>query len=130
LYLFLDPTRSGDPANDCAVFSIDHSKLDYGVVRPIVATLDSSWRPNSKNVGHVKCSVPSKWIEAPELRPSAALHTDVKVEANTTDGVYHIPPNGVSVKLNQDGCEKASVVMACKVPSPINQYNAVWGNGP
>ncbi|PLW39290.1 hypothetical protein PCASD_05314 [Puccinia coronata f. sp. avenae] len=130
LYLFLDPTRSGDPSHDCAVFSIDHSKLDYGVVRPIVATLDSSWRPNSKKVINVQCNVSSKWIEAPEMSLSAALHTDVKAEANITDGVYHIPPNGVSVKLDQDGCEKANVVMACKVPLPINQYDAVWGDGP
>lgn len=42
LYLFLDPTRTGEPVDDCAVFSIDHSRLDFGVVRPIVATLDSS----------------------------------------------------------------------------------------
>ena len=130
LYLFLDPTCSGNPSHDCAVFSIDHSKLDYGVVRPIVATLDLSWRPNSKKVVNVQCNVSSKWIEAPELSLGAALHTDVKAEANITDGVYHIPPNGVSVKLDQDGCEKAKVVMAFKVPLPINQYNAVWGNGP
>ncbi|KAA1132444.1 hypothetical protein PGTUg99_009453 [Puccinia graminis f. sp. tritici] len=130
LYLFLDPTRSGDPVDDCAVFSIDHSKLDYGVVRPIVATLDASWRPNSKKSAHVQCNVSSKWIEAPKLSLSVAMHTDVKAEADTTDGVYYIPPNGVSVKLDKDGCEKANVVMACKVPLPINQYDAVWGNGP
>ncbi|KAI9629115.1 hypothetical protein H4Q26_018307 [Puccinia striiformis f. sp. tritici PST-130] len=88
LYLFLDPTRSGDPVDDCA------------------------------------------WIEAPGLSLSVALHTDAKAEANITDGVYHIPPNGVSVKLDKNGCEKANVVMACKVPLPINQYDAVWGNGP
>jgi hypothetical protein len=130
LYLFLDPTRSGDPVDDCAVFSIDHSKLDYGVVRPIVATLDPSWRPNSKKSANVQCNVSSKWIEAPKLSLSVAMHTDVKAEADTTDGVYYIPPNGVSVKLDKDGCEKANVVMACKVPLPINQYDAVWGNGP
>ncbi|KAI7944694.1 hypothetical protein MJO28_010389 [Puccinia striiformis f. sp. tritici] len=130
LYLFLDPTRSGDPVDDCAVFSIDHSKLDYGVVRPIVATLDPSWRPNLDKSANIKCNVLSKWIEAPGLSLSVALHTDAKAEANVTDGVYHIPPNGVSVKLDENGCEKANVVMACKVPLPINQYDAVWGNGP
>ncbi|KAH9447633.1 hypothetical protein Pst134EB_021643 [Puccinia striiformis f. sp. tritici] len=130
LYLFLDPTRSGDPVDDCAVFLIDHSKLDYGVVRPIVATLDPSWRPNLDKSANIKCNVLSKWIEAPGLSLSVALHTDAKAEANITDGVYHIPPNGVSVKLDKNGCEKANVVMACKVPLPINQYDAVWGNGP
>ncbi|KAH9449282.1 hypothetical protein Pst134EB_020106 [Puccinia striiformis f. sp. tritici] len=130
LYLFLDPTRSGDPVDDCAVFSIDHSKLDYGVVWPIVATLNPSWRPNLDKSANIKCNVLSKWIEAPGLSLSVALHTDAKAEANVTDGVYHIPPNGVSVKLDENGCEKANVVMACKVPLPINQYDAVWGNGP
>jgi len=130
LYLFLDPTRSGDPVDDCSVFSIDHSKLDYGVVRPIVATLDSSWRPSSEKAVTVKCSISSKWIETPHMSLSAALHTDAQAEAHTKDGVYYTPPNGVSVKLDQNGCEKANVVMACKVPLPTNQYDAVWGDGP
>lgn len=45
VYLFLDPTRTGDPALDCFVFAHDKERIDYRQDRRIVAKLDPKWRP-------------------------------------------------------------------------------------
>ncbi|MBW0476709.1 hypothetical protein O181_016424 [Austropuccinia psidii MF-1] len=130
LYLFLDPTRSGEASDDCAVFSIDNSRTDYGIVRPIVATLCASWRPSSKRNMTTKCYVSAKWLEAPTLLLSATSNNRSQVVGGMADGVYLIPTNGVSVKLDNRSCVQANVVVACKVPLPVNQHDEVWGNGP
>lgn len=128
LYLLLDPTRGGEPEFDCAVFSIQNSRLDYGVVRPIVATLDAKWRPSSKKSTSVKCNVFDKWMDAPIMSLSTALHTDVTAAANTLDGIYSTPTAGVTVRLDDVACQKANVVVSCKVPLPADQEDRVWGD--
>ncbi|EGG01261.1 uncharacterized protein MELLADRAFT_79036 [Melampsora larici-populina 98AG31] len=129
LYLMLDPTRSGEPENDYAVFTIQHSRLDYGVVRPTIARLDAKWRPSSKKTVTVTCHVSDKWFSAPTLSLSTELHTEAKASADTKDGVFSIPKDGVSVKLDDVACQKANVVVACKVPLPTKQIDPVWGTG-
>ncbi|KAG0146890.1 hypothetical protein CROQUDRAFT_656689 [Cronartium quercuum f. sp. fusiforme G11] len=129
LYLLLDPTRGGEPEFDSAVFSIQNSRLDYGVVRPIVATLSPKWRPNSKKTDTVKFHVSDKWMTAPPVSLSTAMHTDAKAAADTIDGMYSLPLAGVTVKLDDQACQKANIVVACKVPLPVNQLDSVWGEG-
>lgn len=45
VYLFRDPTRTGSPDDDCFVFAHGKERLDYGEVRPILASLESGWTP-------------------------------------------------------------------------------------
>ncbi|KAI6843258.1 hypothetical protein KC332_g9872 [Hortaea werneckii] len=45
VYLFLDPTRTGDPDEDCFVFSHEKARLDYDEVRPVLARVKAPWRP-------------------------------------------------------------------------------------
>ncbi|KAI7678493.1 hypothetical protein KC319_g3315 [Hortaea werneckii] len=45
VYLFLDPTRTGDPDEDCFVFSHEMARLDYDEVRPVLARVKAPWRP-------------------------------------------------------------------------------------
>lgn len=44
LYLFLDPLRCADPIEDPYVFSISKSRYEFGETRPIICTLDPTWR--------------------------------------------------------------------------------------
>ncbi|KAI8447819.1 hypothetical protein BY996DRAFT_4592428 [Phakopsora pachyrhizi] len=129
LFLFLDPTRSGEPEDDCAVFSIDHSRTDYGVVRPVVANLDAKWRPSSKKSIKSKVHISAKWVDAPFASLSSELQTKAQASAETSDGLYFIPQKGVDVKLDDQSCAKANIVTACKVPLPTGQHESVWGDG-
>ncbi|KAH9824209.1 hypothetical protein DFH28DRAFT_1216462 [Melampsora americana] len=129
LYLMLDPTRSGEPQYDYAVFTTQHSRLDYGVVRPTIARLDAKWRPSSKKNVTVTCHVSDKWFSAPTVSLSTAMHTEAKASADTQDGVFSIPLAGVSVDLDDVACQKANIVVACKVPLPAKQIDPVWGDG-
>ncbi|KAF2772471.1 hypothetical protein EJ03DRAFT_324490 [Teratosphaeria nubilosa] len=45
LWLFLDPSRTGDPDKDEFVFSYNKELLEYNEVRPIIAKIKAPWRP-------------------------------------------------------------------------------------
>ncbi len=64
LFFFLDPSRIGDPAEDCFVFSYDHRRLDYGETREVVARISSIWRPWSKQATRINGHFDGRWIMA------------------------------------------------------------------
>ena len=70
LYLFLDPSRTGDGDKDHAVFARDFGRLSYGENRRVVAQLDAAWRPWSRqgkatpSACSVSCSVRGQWRAA------------------------------------------------------------------
>lgn len=75
VFLFLDPKRSGNPANDSFVFSISRRRYDYGESRPIICTVDKSWRQSSvEGTQEVQCYTPSQWRTAPAVRITVRLH--------------------------------------------------------
>jgi site-specific DNA-cytosine methylase len=45
MFLFLDPTRIGNPKFDHFVFASDPSRLEYDQTRDVLAHLDSEWKP-------------------------------------------------------------------------------------
>jgi hypothetical protein len=63
LFMFLDPTRCGDPATDSFVFSPSIRRTEFGETRDIVARLDPKWRQGdwdgSKSVA---LTVWYKWV--------------------------------------------------------------------
>lgn len=67
LYLFLDPSRCGRPAEDSFVFAVDHRRYEYGEGRPVVARLEPSWRPSSSENVVVKCTVPQVYMPVPDV---------------------------------------------------------------
>lgn len=73
MFLFLDPTRVGDPKDDYFVFSRDTHRLDYDESRPMEAMVASNWRPWERNPGETSIELDSKWIVAPDvvLQPSS-----------------------------------------------------------
>lgn len=65
LFLHLDPTRSGKPADDAFVFSTNIRRLEYQETRPIFARLQPSWRQSSKDgPQRVSCVIPQKYVIA------------------------------------------------------------------
>ncbi|UJO22037.1 uncharacterized protein CLAFUR5_09289 [Fulvia fulva] len=78
-YLFLDPTATDDPDKDTYVFSHDVERLDYGVVRQVIARLPPSWRAFSmdsrsgiEQVTRTDLLIDDEWHALPqhELRES------------------------------------------------------------
>ena len=65
LFLFLNPTRSGQPSDDPFVFSTTIRRLEYRETRPIFARLHPSWRQSSKDgPQRVSCVIPQKYVFA------------------------------------------------------------------
>lgn len=65
LFLFLNPTRSGQPSDDPFVFSTTIRRLEYRETRPIFARLHPSWRQTSKDgPQRVSCVIPQKYVFA------------------------------------------------------------------
>lgn len=69
MFLFLDPTRIGDPKDDCFVFSEDTHRLDYDESRAVGARIANGWRPWDHGRGECQVSIAldSNWIEASDL---------------------------------------------------------------
>lgn len=64
-YLFFDPSRGGDFANDGFVISRTTRRLEHGEARPVIARLSSRWRLKDVEEETVKFSVGEKWVKAP-----------------------------------------------------------------
>lgn len=66
LFLFLDPTRSGDVDDDPFVFSISKRRYQFGETRPIICKLDSTWRQSrvSDTESLVPCLISCIWVKS------------------------------------------------------------------
>ena len=65
LFLFLDPTRTGEYSEDPFVFSTSKRRYQFGETRPIVCRLDPKWRQSSvtEEGKSVKCHIPCAWVK-------------------------------------------------------------------
>jgi hypothetical protein len=67
LFFFLDPTRCREPSWDPFVFSTSKHRLKFKEYRPVVASLDPSWRQSDAVNTKIKCYIAFEWVAAPEL---------------------------------------------------------------
>jgi hypothetical protein len=68
LFLLLDPVRTGPPEGDSFVISIDMRRYQYGEKRPVIATLNPSWRQSDRSeYTSVSCEAPCQWVHAPNV---------------------------------------------------------------
>jgi len=67
LFFFLDPQRCREPSRDPFVFSTSKRRLEFKEYRPVVASLDPSWRQSDAASKKVKCHIAFEWVDAPEL---------------------------------------------------------------
>ncbi|KAI9805360.1 MAG: hypothetical protein M1833_005813 [Piccolia ochrophora] len=108
LCLFLDPSRLGDPKEDHFVFSTDPRRLNYGELRPIVATVSASWRPsNESGTQSAACHIQGQW--------TACNAVALEALGTQTRATFATPPKDVEIALTPESCVSADAMLSCKV---------------
>ncbi|KAI7332206.1 hypothetical protein KC315_g4751 [Hortaea werneckii] len=129
VYLFLDPTRTGDPDKDCFVFSHEMARLDYDEVRPVLARVKAPWSPwpkatkqNGKHSGQGL-----RFIDPPKAQISFNGHwrdmADCVLEVASTKLktlTHNTPSRG------HETCQLPETVVSCVVPKSLHS-NGVSG---
>jgi site-specific DNA-cytosine methylase/superfamily II DNA or RNA helicase len=112
LFLFLDPTRVGDPIKDSFVFSHNMARLDYSEVRDVVASIDYAWRPwpYKQSAALVDIGTDHTWVS---LDCGPATH-DVQLEMKLykSDDLNNL--------LQNTTCTEAIMVGSCSLPYVID----------
>jgi SNF2-related domain len=121
LFLFLDPSRYGNPVEDYFVFSTDVHRYNYGEQRPIVARVDPRWRPlHSFSEQTVKCTADGQWIDI-----ESAKFKTIESNARTT---YATPSSDMNIEFMNSSCSAANAILFCKVPLPEGE-EVGWTKG-
>ena len=65
LFLFLDPTRTGEYSDDPFVLSTSKRRYQFGETRPTVCRLDPKWRQSSitEEGKSARCHIPCAWVK-------------------------------------------------------------------
>ncbi|KAG1860678.1 hypothetical protein DFJ58DRAFT_778472 [Suillus subalutaceus] len=110
LFMMLDPTRCGNPAEDPFVFTSSTRRYDFGEFRPIICKLDPSWRQSDvQGEQRVKCHVPLHWMNS-EL---------VKVQPlELGNASFAVPGGTLEASVTTDACASANALLTCTVPLP------------
>ncbi|PCH36338.1 hypothetical protein WOLCODRAFT_166855 [Wolfiporia cocos MD-104 SS10] len=120
LFLLLDPTRCGDPKDDCFVISISKIRYEYGETRPIICQLESKWRQSdAEEPQSVRCSIPYKWMESAVVRLTPATGYEAH---------YAVPGEHLEISVSNDACSSASALLVCRVPL-LQQAGSEWPRG-
>ena len=136
IFFFLDPTRCGDPEDDCYVFSTSTERLDAGTERPIIASLNRKWRGSAKEEETVKLDIRGGWVVCDEAHLTAVGGNDIAVVAGAAtthedSATFAIPRNASSVTTSAEakGCQHASAILACQVPLDPSHSESMWREG-
>lgn len=117
LYFFFDPTRCGEPGEDFFVFSTSTRRYVWGEERPLLATVDPSWRPSGKKgVETVECYTPGEW----HLIESISLQSSGEGQSTTV-----AIPEHIHAEVTEDACSSANAVLVCQVPMEAGEGD-VW----
>ncbi|KAK5743775.1 hypothetical protein LTR17_002397 [Elasticomyces elasticus] len=106
-FLFLDPTRTGDPNEDVFVFSHDTAHLSYDEVRAIDAYIKAPWRPWPTKGKPIKpkVMVHADWIHSKNLGLVSEV-MDLVMQRSVLD----------SSASSVVHCGQAQHVLGCNVP--------------
>ncbi|KAK4890343.1 hypothetical protein LTR27_010986 [Elasticomyces elasticus] len=106
-FLFLDPTRTGDPNEDVFVFSHDTANLSYDEVRAIDAYIKAPWRPWPTKGKPIKpkVMVHADWVRSQNLGLVSEV-MDLVMQRSVLD----------SSASSVVHCSQAQHVLACNVP--------------
>ncbi|KZT07288.1 uncharacterized protein LAESUDRAFT_725197 [Laetiporus sulphureus 93-53] len=120
LFLLLDPTRCGDPADDCFVMSISTRRYEYGETRPLVCKFESKWRQSDTvEEQSIACHIPQKWVESSGTR---------LVPVAGHEAHFAVPRDHLNVSVSNDACSSANALLVCRV-SLLNQAGPEWPRG-
>lgn len=104
IYLLRNPTRTGDPRLDSFVFATDKERLDFGVDRLIIASLDPTWAPLSDKKSQKLTLLPAgHWKTKHTALREAEQHVTV-----------HAP---LSLENLQLDCKKSELILRCTFDS-------------
>jgi site-specific DNA-cytosine methylase/SNF2 family DNA or RNA helicase len=113
LYLFLDPTRVGDPQDDVFVFSRNNAKLDYGEVREVIAQVEAAWKPwpYNKTSKSVEVSVAHTWTSFDGCGPVAREY-ELEMKLHGIDGLRGL--------AQHTDCTSAVMAASCTLPNALS----------
>ncbi|ORX34744.1 hypothetical protein BD324DRAFT_131575 [Kockovaella imperatae] len=137
IFFFFDPTRCGEPEEDCFVFSTRTERLDAGVERPIIASLSKKWRESAKEHETVRLDIRGGWVKCDSAHLTAVGGNEIAVVADPgartheDSATFAVPPNAASVTeaTESQGCQHASAILACQVPLDPGHSESMWRNG-
>jgi site-specific DNA-cytosine methylase len=114
MFLFLDPTRTGEPEDDCFVFSRNIDLLEKDEVRPILARVASSWRP---------------WANKGKSKVAAETKTQLLVDEAWQALLCSLAASEVELDImrcsepaalaNSTKCSELAVLISCHIPADI-----------
>ncbi|KAH9930325.1 uncharacterized protein B0H18DRAFT_1093698 [Fomitopsis serialis] len=120
LFLLLDPTRCGDPADDSFVISISKGRYEYGETRPIICQLESKWRQSdTDDVENIRCQIPYKWMKASDVRLAPVVGHAAH---------YAVPGEQLDIGVSSEACRSANALLVCRVPL-LDQAGPEWPRG-
>ena len=106
IYLLRNPTRTDDPKLDRFVFTTEKERLDFGIQRPVIASLSPEWAPY--NTGEA--------FESATLTPSGDWqHLNSRLQEVDPQAVIHAPLSLCRPKLE---CQHAELILRCDFSSP------------
>jgi site-specific DNA-cytosine methylase len=106
IYLLRDPTRTDDPMLDRFVFTTEKERLDFGIQRPVIASLDPAWAPYHDG----------KALESPSLTPSGNWQPlNSQLQEVNLQAVIHAPS---ALNRPQLDCQHTELILRCDFASP------------
>ncbi|KAI7223770.1 hypothetical protein KC333_g346 [Hortaea werneckii] len=129
VYLFLDPTRTGDPDEDCFVFSHEMARLDYDEIRPILARVKAPWRPwpTAPKQSGKKSGQDLKLVHSPKAQISFNGHW-----RDVSDCVLEVAPTKLKTRIHKASseahvtCQHPQTLVSCAVSKGLDPNKALW----
>lgn len=126
VYLFLDPTRLGEPKSDSFVFAFDHTRNPGYECRLSIAEVSHVWRSsNATEKTDTTAVYYKKWIACPTV--SLASYAG---DSESPIRCYNLQPAS-SIPLIDEGCHNANMtILAFIAPTAVidaPRITAEWG---
>lgn len=120
LYLFLDPTRSGEPADDPYVFAEGCDRLEYSEDRGALVSVVKAWRPpNKQGTESVKVVVRSFWTPLPASKIDHGSN-------DATDSTFATLSTSFDVTADQESCSYATNLLTATVKQAAPKNALSW----
>ncbi|KAI9927688.1 hypothetical protein MW887_003309, partial [Aspergillus wentii] len=122
VYLFLDPTKLGEPKNDSLVFSLDNRRITGYSSRLTVAELTHKWRSSkASEEGELVNVYYRRWIKI----PSAVLEP---YSPGSPISCCHLKP-GTTLSIGDVECRDANITLL-SFSAPATAIDSLWHKGP
>ncbi|KAF4160765.1 hypothetical protein CNMCM6069_007550 [Aspergillus lentulus] len=122
VYLFLDPTKLGEPKNDSFVFALGHQRSPDYESRITIAELSHKWR--SSKASDARRNVNAyyrRWVQVQTMK----LHVH---PSDSTITCWSLRP-GTTVFMANAGCHNANIPLL-SLSAPADAIDSLWRKGP